>query len=467
MNPTPVESLAAAAPAASRWNTSQAARTSRPRIHERGPQSGLHAGYRLCTDSLFRKGMLTVLDQAIVSAANLATAILIGRLCSQEDLGVYSLALSIVVFARGVQENVVSAPYLVYCHRRSGDERATYAGSSFAHHLALTALAVSALLLFALVSSRYGPAGLLPVLWVLLGATPFLLLREYIRHLAFAHLQLSVAIAIDLVACGLQIGGLLLLGVAGRLSVPAAYGVMGLASAASAAAWLLWRPQPMRFERRRIAEDWRRNWSFARWALVTMLLGSAAPYLMPWILAGTEGVAETGAFYACQTLVAVANMFALGYCRFLGPRAARAMTEGGVAELRGVLAKSALLFAAVIGAFCVVALAAGGPIVHAIYGTRYADAGPTIGVLALASLAGSMGIVVGNGLWAMERPAANFAADVCSFLVTLATAIALTASCGALGAALATLAGIGVGTGVRAWTLRRLMQTQISEARAA
>ena len=45
-----------------------------------------------------------VLDQAVVSGTSFATSVLLGRFASQQELGVYYLALSVVYFARGVQE---------------------------------------------------------------------------------------------------------------------------------------------------------------------------------------------------------------------------------------------------------------------------------------------------------------------------------------------------------------------------
>src|SRR5207244_2970301 len=75
-------------------------------------------GMRLMArSSLLQKSGLSVLDQAVVSGTSFATSVLLGRCASQEDLGVYYLALSVVFFARGVQEQLVSAPYMIYCSR--------------------------------------------------------------------------------------------------------------------------------------------------------------------------------------------------------------------------------------------------------------------------------------------------------------------------------------------------------------
>ena len=70
-------------------------------------------------------------------------------------------------------------------------------------------------------------------------------------------------------------------------------------------------------------------------------------------------------------------------------------------------------------------------------------------VLAFGLLASSLGVTAGNGLWAIERPQASFAADVCTLAVTLTAAFFLVYPLGAMGVAVAMLAGITAGTIVR------------------
>src|SRR5439155_20798088 len=119
-----------------------------------------------------------------------------------------------------------------------------------------------------------------------------------------------------------------------------------------------------------------------------------------------------------------------------------------------VLTKTALLFAATLGALAVLAFLLGEQIAVLVYGPSFAGAGLIIGVLSLSVLANSAGVVAGNGLWAMERPKANFFADLCSLGVVVVTAILLVSPLGPLGAAIAILAGTATDAAVRMWILR-------------
>src|SRR5829696_8659247 len=78
---------------------------------------------------LMSRGFLSIFDQAVFSGTSFATAVLIGRATSPDQLGQYYLVLSIILVITGAQEQIVSAPYVVYSKRREGQELAEYAGS--------------------------------------------------------------------------------------------------------------------------------------------------------------------------------------------------------------------------------------------------------------------------------------------------------------------------------------------------
>jgi O-antigen/teichoic acid export membrane protein len=423
----------------------------------KGPLQRIRAA---ATDAVLRNSVSFVFDQAVVSGTNFVICVIIGRMCSQQEFGIFYLALTIVLVLRNVQSELVSSPYMIYCSRKRGEALASYTGSTLVHQLVISALSMAGLLVLAgILSFDIAPAGLSTVVWPLLGAVPFLLLREYLRQLAFAHLRPMAAIVLDLAVAVMQLGGLLLLGWLHWLSVESVYLVMGAACAVASCGWFLTSKQPLRFDRSQFIADWRHNWSFSKWALSSHLVGSAVPYLLPWILALTHGSAATGILAACTTLVGVTNMFVTGVSNFLTPRAARAFAEGGVEELRRVLGKTATLFAAALGVFCLIFVTAGDLLATLIYGDRYAETGLILSILAVNALVHSLGVIAGNGLWALDRPRSNFQADVCALIAALAVAVCLISSLGVFAAALSLLLGTSVGTAVRCLTLQRSLES--------
>jgi len=440
-----------------RNSVASAAGYARPRRTWREKLSGL---VRPVAELTTCKSALSVFDQAVVSGTSFATSVIIGRTCSKEELGVYFLALSIVLFIRGVQEQLICAPYIIYCNHRRGDALASYGGSMLVHQLVLSLLTAACLLgLIGVLALGIGPSTLAPAAWVLLGVAPMLLLREFIRQFAFAHLKIVTAIVIDVTVAGFQLGALLLLAHLELLSAATVYLAMGGACVVACLGWFLAGRQPLRLVRSRFFADWRHNWAFGKWALASQLIGCAAPYLMPWVLVLACGEAETGVLAACAALVGLSSMFVTGVANYLTPKAAGSFARGGVAELRRVLWKTAALFVVVLGGFCLMVFVAGDLLAVLVFGDKYLGTGAVMTVLALASLIGALGLTAGNGLWAMDRPSANFAADVWSLGVTLVVVFWLVGPLGVLGVAIAELAGMAAGTVIRCLTLFRLMES--------
>jgi O-antigen/teichoic acid export membrane protein len=414
----------------------------------------------LVADRLLRSGLLAVFDQAIVSGTGFATSVIIGRLCAPADLGTYYLALSVILFVRGMQEQLVSSPYTFHAQHRQGAELATYTGSVFVHQAMLTLVAVAAILVAAVAGSWAG--AVLPAdpatIAAVLGAVPLLLLREHLRQFAFARFRVATVIRLDLVVAIAQLGGLALLATTGTLEIATVYAAMGGGCLLACAGWYALGDRPFQFRISRFWPDWRHNWRFGRWMLASFLVGSSSPYVLPWFVAALRGAAETGVMAACNTLVGLANAVVLGLSNSLTPQAAQAYATGGTAELRRVLWKTAALFVSTLGSFCVVAYVAGDALAVTVYGENYAGIGGIVAAYALSLLAASLAITAGNGLCAMHRPSANVTADVAALVSTIAAAAALVPGLGVPGAAVASICGNTVSAGVRGAILIALLR---------
>lgn len=406
-----------------------------------------------------RKGVVSLFDQAVFSGTSFATTILLARLATQSDLGVYYLAFSVFLLVLGVQTQVISAPYMVYCNRRTGRVLENYTGSTFIHQVALSGLTMLALAVAGLLASVGGAVELSAAIWVLVGVVPFLLLRSYVRHVAFAHLHFLTAAMVDVTVAVLQLGGLFTLAYFNRLTVANVYLVSGGACAAASFVWFLTRRQPIRINPSQAWADWRHNWSFGRWALAGNLLGQTSPYFMPWILVAAHGAAATGVLAACSTLVGLSRVFISGIDNFLGPRAARGFARGGPAELWQVLGKVVALLMATIGPLFLFFLLLGDSVAVWVFGEKYAGCGWILTLLALGMLIRSIGGAAGNGLWAIERPRANLLADASSLAVMLITVGLLVVPLGVLGVAFAMLAGAAAGAGLKWVALARALRT--------
>lgn len=404
------------------------------------------------------RGMLSIADQAIVSGTGFLTAVIVGRNLPTEQLGLYYLTLSIVLFLAGIQEALIAAPYTIFSSRQSGEELAEYTGSTWMHHFALTGAAVAFIGLLITVLSLRGSTTALPGLWALLGAAPLLLLREAVRRFSFARLELRVALGIDLAVCVLQLGGLAFLAYSDRLSVFNVFAVMATACAVASLGWFVLEPRNARFAPRRFYSDWRVNWSFAQWALFGFVVGTTTSTFMPWIVEGFADASATGILGGCTTLINICNVAILGAHNYLSPKAAHAFAQEGNPGLRRVLLAASLFFVVFIGALCLLLLLTGDRIAVWIYGPAFTGSGTVLLLLAANMLIGSLGMAANIGLWAIERPRASLPGDLVLCLTTLAMAFLLVSPFRALGAALAMLIGTTLGASTKIITLRAVMR---------
>ncbi|MCA9262576.1 MAG: lipopolysaccharide biosynthesis protein [Planctomycetales bacterium] len=393
--------------------------------------------------ALLRPGTLAVVDQGIVSFANFATNALVARSSSEEDFGVYFLALSLLYFVRGIQEQLVSSPYTIYCHRRDTGKLAVYTGSSVVHQWIVAGCLVATIGIGAFAArATLGPGHLLTdSLFVLVAVAPFFLFREFIRKLVFAHLQFSVAIWMDGLVAAFQLSSLLVLWKLNRLTVVNAYLIMAVACGIPAAAWLLTTRVRWKVRRNQLWRHWTENWRFGRWALFTHVIGCSTPYIMPWVVASFHGEATTAALGACQTVVGIANMFVTGVSNFLSPRTAKSYAEGGRASLIRTLVNASVLFSITLGSFTIVTACIGNWLPATIMGPQYQGLGTVMLFLAASQWANALGMVAGNGLWAMDHPRLNLSADAMSLGFVIGLAVILVPHYEALGAAMSWLIG--------------------------
>jgi O-antigen/teichoic acid export membrane protein len=414
------------------------------RTATRGPS------WRTAARTAAGNGTLAVADQAVVSGMSFLTTVAVGRLAGVEELGIYSLGLTAVVFCVNAQEALLFSPYTVYGNRLTGSARCVYAGSTLVHATFLAAAAASALAAggWWCVHSA-GRAVFAPVAWVLAGALPWVLLREFGRRYAFAHSRMATAFGLDTAVMVVQAAVLSALAGVGKLTAVGGHAALGVACAAAGGCWLLRARAQFCVRAGDVAPALARNWALGKWVAASQLTGSAQGYAVYWLLAALRGTAATGGYSACMTLILLSNPLILGLGNVLVARTAKACAAGGPAEVRHLVLRTSLGCAALLAAFAALVVPFGGVLLEALYGSRYGDFATTIGLLALDLVVNASGLSVIYGLRSLERPQVNWWASLASLAATLAVAGSLIGPWGVPGAAAGFLIGNTTGMAVR------------------
>jgi O-antigen/teichoic acid export membrane protein len=397
----------------------------------------------------FQSISLGITDQAIVGATGFATSVIVGRWGSKEDLGSYYLMLSVLLFARGIQDSTTSIPYLVYWSRRAQERQAEYAGSCLSHQLILAAVtSIVSLCLAAAAAIGFAPPELVSTATMLVVFGPVLLLKEYFRQLSFAHMRMAAVVQLDSTVALVQVVGLLLIAKAGVLSATTAYFMIGLGCIFACIMWFAGDHIPFRFVRSEIGEDWKWNWRFGKWAVAGQVTGAIVPTAIPWALGYFHGLGETGLLGAGFTLVGACNILVVGVDNVLAPRAVEAFVKRGQGGVWPVIRNTSVGLVVPLAAFFVFSLLFGEFIALLLFGPDFGGAGVVMATLALALLINSLAITAATGLYALEQTRVNFIVDLIATLLALSAAIFLIVPLGAFGAALTSVvAAAGAATG--------------------
>jgi O-antigen/teichoic acid export membrane protein len=399
------------------------------------------------------KSALSLFDQVAVSATGFLSGVIVARNCTLAELGAYHLALSILLIFRGMQAEIITAPFTVYNHLRKGDRLATYTGSVIIHQMVFLGAALLVLAAIGLAASKgFTPTAFKATFPILLVAGPLALMREFLQLYAFARFWFKSALVTDFTVLLLQVGGLLGLMALIGLTVNSVFVVIAIASGLACLAWW-WVSRPrVRIQKTQVLADWRENWAFGRWTLLSFVVSSCTPYLMTWLVAWLRSEAEAGKLAACVGLIGLANMFLSGIANVLTPKMATVYTNEGVAGLKRVCTKVILLFSGVLGLFSWSVFILGDWLGSFVYGAAFADVGFLCGIISLGILVTSFALVAGRTLCALNRPRANLLPDLVTAVVTLGGALYLVPGNGILGAAYALLLGSGLGMLVR-WSV--------------
>lgn len=186
------------------------------------------------------KGVITIIDQVVVSATNFFTGVIIGRTLPKEQFGYYMLGLTIVFLVINLQNSLISWPYTIYRKSYKNIQHNIYEGSTLIHLLFLNGIVLILIILVGYFSSiGFGPEGMEPIIWALVLAITFIMLREFARRLFFARMQMHSALILDFIVAIFQIGGLISFAYNGVLSPSRSYWIIGGACGFVSMTWLV------------------------------------------------------------------------------------------------------------------------------------------------------------------------------------------------------------------------------------
>src|SRR3954453_15841810 len=230
-----------------------------------------------------KSGAIAIVDQGVASASTFFASVIVGRSCGSTELGIYSLAFTLMLLCFAVQDALVIAALTVFYHDRTGGRH-----HSRDEHLAITSrqqllvsLALSGILLLVGVSLlALGNTHLGWTVIAVAGALPFILFREFARRAHCIRGELMSALRLDGVVAVLWMSLMLILAWRHELS-PASVFI----TQAIACAYALTRRNRTPFKSADVWPQIAKNLHFGKWIVASQMASLSHQYLAYWLLA--------------------------------------------------------------------------------------------------------------------------------------------------------------------------------------
>lgn len=294
---------------------------------------------------------LSLFDQAVISAANFTTGILIARFLGIEEFGRYVLAFMVIVGANIFQQALIINPMLSIGSKKAGDADArSYFTALLLHQAALSAGVAAIILTGSWLAKVVVPAWDVGELAApLVVATISFQWQEFMRRYFFTCGRIRTAVINDSVRYGAQLAALAATiyfnegtTAATILVVIALAAMLAVAHASLCYGPLEWRGDVFRSS---VAEHWR----FSRWLVPTAVLQTVNS--TDWLSAAGyfQGAASVGALRAAQNIVGMLNVIFLGVENFVQVKTARIFGLHGSRALLSVIVKFTVVGALTTG----------------------------------------------------------------------------------------------------------------------
>lgn len=364
---------------------------------------------------------LVLLDQAVISGTRLVLQIAVGR-NAPEQLGLFGVAMGVVLVMVSFQEALVTTPYTVFATRQLPEESRRFAAGGLWTQLLLMLVVVSVwgcVIAYRGAGSRE-EAPMLAVFATLLWFAPSQMLREFARRHLLTQGPRTGLLGLDLFASAIVLlwPGILLW--SGAVTARQVFFVIAIANLGHVLVWWLWYHRQFPLWQTTPRRFLGLSWSYGRWIVGENLLNALVMGWMGWHLAwsGGPGIGErnAGLLQSCLTVVLLANPFLLGFASFLGPRAAEVYHREGRPALMKLIWGSTLFVTLVLAGLAAFLWPWGEWLLTLMFGQSYAGYGHLVGIFSIGMIGTGISFVATAGLQTAGRPQVNFYGSIASLL---------------------------------------------------
>ena len=376
---------------------------------------------------------IALADQAMISAANFVTAILLARFLGLDEFGVYTLAFLGIELLHTLQHSLIIAPMMSLLPKVEDHEKQRYLDTLIVGQLILTVVVLCVGLSVIAAVGWFDPSWQgRELLWPFGAAVAACQLQMFLRRHMFSTGSNWAAMLSDMLRYPVQIGVLSYLVTVTTMDAGRAlYVVAGCSGFATVVALRYLRP--LSLDARYFKIVVMRHWRFGRWFLGSELMRWSTGQLYI-VMAGTIlGAAAVGAMRATQNLVAACHILVLGLENVVPVRASEHFKNGRIHVLTNYLKQISFFGGGTVVVFLVVVALAPKFWLYLIYGKMYDEYSYLVLWWAVIYLLGFFHTPLNFGLRAVEDTQAIFRSQAMMAIWTVVSVYPLIQHLGIVG----------------------------------
>lgn len=289
------------------------------------------------TSKIANNGKYAAIDQGIISLSNFLASVLLARLVSPTELGVYVLGFLAIYFIRSVQDGLIIQPLNTFGAISTPAEFKGYFSAAAIQQLILSGLSSGIALLLGWILTKLGNDTVGPTIFTLWFCFFTWQLQEFFRRTFYTRGEVQKAVILSGISNIIRLAIILLPGIHQEITGRTGLNAIGWGALAATAIGLWLAKKYFTREIPNLRTTWMKNWRFGRWILGASMADWAVLHLYPIIMAGMVSFAAAGAYQALQNLVAPVHVLLRATDTFATPLAAKAHHQSGFPKLKQIL----------------------------------------------------------------------------------------------------------------------------------
>jgi len=316
---------------------------------------------------------LALLDQALVSATNFLTSLILARYLGLENFGIYTLAWMLILFVNCIQQALVVAPMMSIGPKQHEKDVPAYYGAAFTQQIMISGFLSLIVFLGLSQSEKVLPW---PELTVLALPVAFVILafqmQDFIRRYFFTRGRAVHAFISDVISYFGQLLCLMTIAKSGNLTIET---TLWAISATSTVAALIALPavEPLALRGDVILRQCLHHLHFSKWLTLSAIMQWTSGNFFVAVAAAYLSSSAAGAIAAARNIVGPTLMLFTALENTIPSRAAAVYKFGGWASLLAYINQIRFVGALATAGICLTAMVFATPLMTHVFGDAYSQ----------------------------------------------------------------------------------------------